>query len=114
MTFDDFWKKFVGEVGICLDHSRRDHVERARKIWNEIFPQWQPPETAPKDGATFLADVGNPWPVVCVWSKAHEEWAYADYQIDMLDGEWVDAYFQTEHEKPEGLRAWMPLPKINK
>ena len=75
-------------------------------------PQWQPPETAPKDGSTFLADVGYPWAMVCAWNAAISQWIYAEYQVNMVDGEWNDPYFETEYEYD--IKAWMPLPKINK
>ena len=114
MTFEEWCERYNG--GILLDDTLTASAMRsaAQDAWEAAQPQWQPPETAPKDGSTFLADVGYPWPVLAVWSKAHNEWACADYQLDVLNGEWVDAYFQTEYEKPDGLRAWMPLPKINK
>lgn len=70
---------------------------------------WNTPETAPKD-KPILLDVGLPWPVVGAWSNLHEEWVYANYQIDMFDSEWIDVYF--ENEPASEIRGWLPLPEV--
>ena len=79
-----------------------------------LHPEWLPPETAPKDGNVFLANVGYPWPVVCSWNGASEKWVYADFQCGMYEGEWNDTYFENDWTYESSLIAWLPLPNINK
>lgn len=75
---------------------------------------WLPPQTAPKDGNVFLANIGYPWPVVCSWNGTSEKWAYADSQCGMYQGEWNDRYFENDWACESSLIAWQPLPNINK
>jgi len=68
----------------------------------------------PKDDNLFIADIGLPWPVMCLWNKHEEKWVYPNLQVNMIDGEYTDPYFENEYE-PEtgenmGIRKWMPLP----
>ena len=70
-----------------------------------------PPHTAPKDD-TFLADVGLPYLVVCMWCGAETQWVYADIQCDMYNGKWNDMYFQNEHINEDELEGWLPIPEV--
>ena len=57
---------------------------------------WQPIETAPKDGSDilgFAADAVNPAIVVCYWNK---------------DGYFEESYFR---ELSVELTHWLPLPE---
>lgn len=75
-----------------------------------ITKQWQSIETAPKDGSAILLNVGYPWPVVGAWNAYHEEWVSASQQIGMVNGQWIDTYFENEYEKTP--KSWMPLPQL--
>jgi len=72
-----------------------------------------PPETFPRN-ETFLGDVGYPWLALCIYHPAHKALAVAELQVDLLDGEWQDLYFQTETLPISDLKGWLPLPKITK
>ena len=67
----------------------------------------------PKDGSMFLADIGYPWPVVVAWNAYDENWVFANYQINMMDGEYNDPYFETDREEEDGINRWMPLPELD-
>jgi hypothetical protein len=59
--------------------------------------EWQPIETAPKDGSNVLViEAGNSVPVVAYWDN------------DMDGGWW--GYWQTEQLNPHKPTHWMPLP----
>lgn len=74
--------------------------------------QLNPPETAPKD-RLFLGHFGWPWLVVAVWNPVQGEWATAQAEASMFEGE-AELYFVTEWEKPENLQGWQELPEIPK
>ena len=69
-----------------------------------------PPDTAPKDGTTFLANMGWPWLVVCMWNAAVDKWVYANPQINLYEGEWNDTYFESEWDDESELKGWIPMP----
>ena len=68
------------------------------------------PKTAPKDGSIFLADMGLPWLVVCMWNAAVDKWVYANPQINLYEGEWNDSYFESEWDDESELKGWIPMP----
>jgi hypothetical protein len=70
-----------------------------------------PPDTAPKDGTTFLANMGWPWLVVCMWNTAVDKWVYASPQINLYEGEWNDPYFESEWDDESELKGWIPMPR---
>jgi len=71
--------------------------------------EWQEMETAPKD-QPILLDVGLPWPVVGAYNQIHDEWAFATFNIGLFRGEYIDAYFENEHEKAP--KFWREFPKL--
>ena len=77
------------------------------------YNPWLPAASAPKNGSPFLADFGYPWPSICSWSEANKQWAVADFNIGMLEGQWIDPYFETDWEKPEALLGWMMTPSTS-
>ncbi|MDX8383792.1 MAG: hypothetical protein R8M45_06910 [Ghiorsea sp.] len=68
-----------------------------------------PPETS-----AFLADIGYPWAVLMMFNGADEDYVYTREMVDLHQGQWNNAYFENEHVKPEEIKAWMPLPDIEK
>jgi hypothetical protein len=71
-----------------------------------------PPETAPKDGTVFLAQIGWPILVSCMWSDPDDGWSCAIPQTDMYHGKWNDRYFETQRELESDLKGWIPLPTV--
>ena len=71
--------------------------------------EWQEMDTAPKD-RQILLDVGLPWPVVGSYIPLSESWVFADFNLGMFDGCYVDSYFENEHEKAP--KFWRELPKL--
>lgn len=64
----------------------------------------------PKDGNSFLADVGLPWPVVASWNACDDCYVYANLQCGMVDGVYNDTYYENEHEKT--VRQWAAMPEL--
>ena len=75
-------------------------------------PNWQPPETAPRDGTVFLADFGWPWAVAAAWSSESVNWACAMPAAEYFGDGCVDRYFENEREDADSLRRWMPMPEL--
>lgn len=73
-----------------------------------------PPETAPRDGTLFLANIGYPQYVVCCWSGTDNNWVYPHLQVGQYLGEWNDYYFETEHDNEGALIDWIELPSTAK
>ena len=73
-----------------------------------------PPETAPKDGTLFLANIGYHYYVMCCWNGSDNNWVYPQLQIGQYLGEWNDCYFETEHNNEGALIDWIELPNISK
>ncbi len=78
---------------------------------------WQPIETA-LDKITeidntpvLLVIKGHLSPVVGVWSRSETKWVYAHFQLDMYEGEWIDAYFENEWCLADEPTHWIPLPE---
>ena len=74
--------------------------------WNENMSE------APRDGTVILLDVGMPWAVTGAWNPVAEEWVYASLQIGFFEGEYVDTYFENEHDKE--AFAWASMPQLKK
>lgn len=97
---EDGGQFFVG-CATCLSKARYSPtLDEAAKAWNTRAPQWQPIETAPKDGTKVLVcciGVSSRTKkregqiVVDFWNKDFEYW-----------GEFNRDYFPATH--------WMPLP----
>lgn len=74
--------------------------------------KWHPPATAPKTGQ-ILADFGWPWPVLAVWSPMSENWSTMMLNVSPDSSATTgDAWFEAEHEPPENLCAWAPMPEL--
>jgi len=82
--------------GVYVDMPLGDEPRGEHKyIRADLVPQWQPIETAPKDGTDILVW----WPF---WSKSPEVAAF-------IDGEWYSECVTSDStEKPP--THWMPLP----
>jgi hypothetical protein len=65
--------------------------------------EWQPIDTAPKDGSRFFA----------YWPDAHIDWCHwqkAEYE-EMPEG-WRDGFIYVyKDDDPKGPTHWMPLPR---
>jgi len=68
-------------------------------------------ENAPKDGSVFLADFGY-GTVAAAWSKVENQWVTALFQLGLVQGEFNDAYFETEYFNEDELKGWTALPAI--
>jgi hypothetical protein len=73
-----------------------------------------PPETAPKDGTLFLADIGYAHYVMCCWNGSDNNWVYPVLQVGPYLGEWNDRYFETEHDNAGALMSWIELPILKR
>lgn len=71
--------------------------------------EWRTDEP-PKDGNSFLADVGLPWPVVASWNGCDQSFAYANLQCGMVNGVFNDTHFETEYEKT--VKQWAEMPSF--
>jgi hypothetical protein len=103
----DLTRKLERERDKLRELHRKAEVERVTEVKPETM---NPPNTAPKDGTAFLANMGWPYLVVCMWSGSDQRWVCANPQIGLYDGEWDDAYFENEWEKESALRGWLPMP----
>jgi len=71
--------------------------------------EWRAMDTAPRD-RQILLDVGLPWPVVGAYNPIHEGWGWANFNVGIFQGEYIDAYFENEHEKAP--KFWREFPKL--
>ena len=71
--------------------------DEMRAVLEAALPQWQPIETAPKDGSSFLACNGN-WQTVCAWHRHHHCWV-------------SNGPFYARYDPDEQPTHWMPLPR---
>jgi hypothetical protein len=69
-----------------------------------------PPETAPRDGSVFLAAVGWPWLLPCMWCEVSARWAVATPQA-CGTGTDVDRWWECDYETDEALTGWLPMPE---
>lgn len=72
--------------------------------------RWRGPQTAPKDGNPFLADIGMVKAVLAVWNGASEKFCVAELTVDQYEGIYQDTYFQNEYVPTIEIKGWMPLP----
>jgi len=94
-----------GGVTPSLPHSLREF----QYFWRVDEP--------PKDGTAFLADVGLPRAVLTSFNETENSFAIAslnvaEYQESPQGNATQDVWFETEFEPK--LKAWMPLPEMNK
>ena len=92
---------------------RCDWVTKRNGAVNESPFVWVAAELAPKTGEQILANVGLPWPVMACWNAHDSQWSYANLQINMMEGEYNDPYFETESAHNYVLKGWMPTPDQN-
>ncbi|MEG3753126.1 hypothetical protein [Psychromonas arctica] len=79
----------------------------------EIFSQWQPARTAPKDEVFIAIFECSSLPVLCTWNEPESQWIFSVVQVNLYQGKWNDTFFDTEYETAGALIAWMPLPTVN-
>ncbi len=73
---------------------------------------WQPPETAPRDGTAILGDFGLPWACYAVWDECYEWWVYASVTANRSKDGKVSADIETERDTHPRLRRWMPVQEL--
>lgn len=72
---------------------------------------WNPSDTAPKDGTTVLAAFsGYPFVLPAVWCAPSDKWCCALPQVGLFGGDWDDWYFECEYEPHSNLKGWLPMP----
>ena len=71
--------------------------------------EWNPPETAPKDEIILAKFKYYPYPVQAYWNAWDERWVYPSLQVQPIEGQMIDAYFETEWEHNYNLEAWAHL-----
>ena len=92
---------------------RCDWVTKRNGDVNESPSVWVAAELAPKTGEQIIANVGLPWPVMACWNAHDSQWSYANLQINMMEGEYNDPYFETESDHNYELKGWIPTPDQN-
>lgn len=98
--------------------STKDHVETQPDSTPRSVQEWQPIETAPKDGTNIDLwlpsgiNNGNRWPS-CFWGKPDhccgEAGPYCDSDWHGAEPGWVDGIFSEFIEKAP--THWLPIPK---
>jgi len=76
----------------------------------EIFSQWQPARTVPKDDVIIAKFASSPIPVLAAWNEPEQQWVYASIQVNLYQGKWNDTFFENQYETADALKTWMPLP----
>ena len=71
-----------------------------------------PPETAPRDGSVFLADIGWPWLLPCMWCDRPGKWSVATPQA-CTAGREADRWWESDWEAEDALTGWLPVPEAN-
>jgi hypothetical protein len=74
-----------------------------------------PPEDAPKNGATILADFGWGRLVPAIWSELDEEWKIANVHTEKIEDEnsnesRLSRYYENECEDHANLKGWLEIP----
>jgi len=67
------------------------------------------PGIPPKDGNVYLVDLGFPYLAMAVWHPIHQEWAWANHQVDIYEGVYQDSYFDTEHAKDDEINGYAKM-----
>lgn len=85
-----------------------------RKIVKEIIAalegmKWRTDEP-PRD-RMFLARIKDvPGATICQYSPSDNGFAWPNFCVNMIAGEWNDFYFGTEHSPTGEIEAWMEVP----
>lgn len=103
----------IDEMHDVLQKSDLSHENEGKNVGN--ITKWEPIETALDnitkiDDTPVLLNIGAPWPVVGVWSRSETKWVYANFQLDLFEGEWIDSYFNNEWILADEPTHWMHLP----
>ena len=70
---------------------------------------WKEPDTAPKDGSVFIADIrGFLDPVACMFNEYEHKYIVASSALNMVD-ERNDPYFESEYFDLNDLVKWRKL-----
>lgn len=80
---------------------------------DDSLTEWQPPETAPKDGIVFLADMGYGFAEATSWRSNDGKWIVSRMhraRMSPEEGGGYDSWFQTDSEDESRLVAWRHLP----
>ena len=92
---------------------RCDWITKRNGAVNESPFVWVAAELAPKTGEQILANVGAPWPVMACWNPVDSKWTYANMQLNMVNGNCDDPYYENEAAHNYELKGWMPVPDQN-
>lgn len=113
MNFHEWWESIPNDVPMKKDAAKNRHIKAiALAAWQAAQQEWQPIETAPKDGTLFLGNFGYPWAILAAWNEPSEEYCVAELQIGLYHGKWNDTYFETDHLPEKDLLGWLPMPEI--
>lgn len=62
----------------------------------------------PKDKQIIIKDEYG-MEYVAMWNKVNESFVYANPQMDMYHGEYIDSYYESEHIQEEDIIAWREM-----
>lgn len=74
-------------------------------------PTWRT-DAPPLDEIILAEFVGYPFVAVTLWNDHEQQWVYPMLQVNLINGEWCDPYFQNELAHPAELIHWLPLPNL--